>query len=189
MFRNRQRPQWTPDELARIYAGPHDHRVLSPGHDLRIARTIAIARLVFPDPTSVADLSTGNGVIANALGAPDVILGDYAPGFDHRGPIEETIDLVPHVDVFICAETLEHLWEPDEVLIKIREKASALVCSVPISHCSEDDQNGEHYWAFDQEGAEKMLRDTGWDPVIYEQVTAAPGSVNPTYQCGLWGCR
>jgi hypothetical protein len=189
MMRSRQRPAWRPDQLAEIYAGPHDHRVLAPGHDLRMERTIAIARAVYRAASSVADLSCGVGTVAEALGAPVVILGDFAPGYPFHGPIEETIDEIPHVDVFICTETLEHLDDPDMVLRKIRGKASALVVSLPICEVPEDDANGEHYWAFDREGAEAMYRAAGWEPALYEQVEAAPGSVEPTYQCGIWGLR
>lgn len=188
MLRNRQRPVWSPDDLARIYAGPHDHRVLGDGHKARVDGLIDIGRRLWPNPTFVADLSCGNGVIAEGLGARRTTLGDYAPGFQYQGPIEETIEKIHPVDVFVCAETIEHLDDPDTVLRRIRVKANALVCSVPISQVPADDQNGEHYWAFDRAGAERMLMEAGWEPVLYEQVEAGPGSVNPTYQCGLWGC-
>lgn len=189
MFRNRQRPSWTDEQLAEIYAGPHDWRVMGEGHKLRIERLTAIAKELHPNPTSVADLSCGVPTVADALGAPLVILGDFAPGYALQGPIEETVDRIPKVDIFICSETLEHLEDPDLVLRKIRTKASSLVASVPISQCPEDDQNGEHYWAFDREGAEAMFREAGWEPILYEQVEASPGTVLPTYQCGLWGLR
>lgn len=191
MLRHRQRPAWSPEELAEIYAGPHDHRVLGEGHTARIDGLIAIGRELCPAPQSVADLSCGNGVIAEAIAVEGtaVTLGDFAPGFEHRGPIEETIDLIDPVEVFVCAETIEHLDDPEMVLRKIRAKADVLVCSVPICRTPADDANGEHYWAFDREGAEAMLAECGWEPVVYRQVTAAPGSVEATYQCGLWGCR
>lgn len=189
-FRNRQRPSWTPEQLAEIYAGPHDHRALGYGHDARVAATITIGRFLNPSPLRVADLSCGNGVIARALGASvETILGDFAPGFQLRGPIEETIWRIQMVDIFVCSETLEHLEDPDAVLCEIRQRARALVCSVPLSTCPEDDQNGEHYWAFDRAGAEEMLVAAGWTPKYFAEVPAAPGSVNPTYQCGIWGCE
>lgn len=189
-MRNRQRPAWTPEQLATIYAGPHDHRVLGDGHTGRVDGLVRLGREVWPDPTFVADLSAGNGVIARGIGGAHITLGDFAPHpeFQLHGPIEDLLDEIDPVDVFVCAETLEHLDDPDLVLRKIRVKANALVCSVPICETPYDDLNGEHYWAFDRAGAEAMLRQAGWDPVLYEQVTAAPGSVKATYECGLWAC-
>lgn len=188
-MRNRQRPFWTPAELERIYAGPHDHRVLGDGHVARVHALVSIGRELWPSPTSVADLSAGNGVIALALEAPRTTLGDFAPHPDPswlRGPIEALVEEIHPVDVFVCAETLEHLEDPDHVLRSIR--ANALVCSVPICVTPDDDRNGEHYWAFDREGFEELLVSCGWQPTIYRQVEAAPGSVTATYQCGCWGC-
>lgn len=188
-MRHLQRPFWTDQQISEIYAGPHDWRVLGDGHKARIETTTDIARRIMIHPNVVADLSCGVGDVATSLGARRVILGDIAPGFPIQGPIEETIDqLVSRVDVFICAETLEHLQDPDMVLAKIRKVATALVCSVPISERPEDDGNGEHYWAFDRAGAEEMLVAASWAPTIYEQVTAWPGTPNPTYECGIWGC-
>lgn len=189
-FRNRQRPAWTSEQLAEIYRGPHDRRVLGYGHDARIATAITIGRFLNPRPERVADLSCGTDEVATALGASvETILGDFAPGFALQGPIEETIWHVQMVDVFVCLETLEHLDDPDMVLREIRQRARALVCSVPLSSRPEDDQNGEHYWAFDRAGAEEMLVEAGWSPRLFAEVPAAPGSVNPTYQCGIWGCE
>lgn len=187
-MRNLQRPFWTPTQTAEIYASPHDWRVLGDGHKVRIERLIAIAKTLYPNPDTVADLSCGIPTITDALRAKRTYLGDFAPGYEFTGPIEQTIDLIPDVDLFLCAETLEHLQDPDSVLVKIRGKAKALVCSVPICRVPEDDGNGEHYWAFDRDGFEQMLNECGWDVVIYEQVTASPGTTGPTYQCGLAGC-
>lgn len=188
MLRNRQRPRWSDEELAEIYAGPHDHRVLGSGHVARVATSIEVGKAIWPEPTFVADLSCGNGVIALGLGAAHTTLGDFAPGFQYQGPIEDTIREIHPVDVFVCAETIEHLDDPDEVLCLIRERANALVTSVPISDTPDDDANGEHYWAFDREGFEELLRWAGWEPDIFVEVEAGPGSVSDTYRCGIWGC-
>lgn len=187
-MRERTRPRWNEQQTSEIYASAHDWRALGEGHALRISTTIDVARAIWPNPESVADLSVGVPTVAEALGAKTVILGDFAPGYEFQGPIEETAALIPEVDVFICAETLEHLWEPDPVLELIRRKAKALVCSVPISVVPEDDGNGEHYWAFDRAGAEEMLRAAKWEPTIFVEVEAAPGTTSPTYRCGIWGC-
>ena len=187
MIRERTRPQWTPEQLKDIYQGPHDARVLYPGHLPRVTRTIAMANRICPNPESVADLACGNGDIANGCGATRTYLGDFAAGFEFQGPVEETIDLIPEVTLMVAAETLEHLWDPDAVLLRFREKAQYLVCSVPVT--PEEGQNGEHYWSFDREGFESLLADTGWEVIDYEEVTAAPSVVFDTYQAGIWGCR
>jgi hypothetical protein len=190
LIRQRVREQWSDEQLAEIYAGPHDHRVLSPGHDVRIEATVWIGKFLYwPDrPNSVGDLSCGNGYIANELKARKTYLGDFASGFEFCGPISQTIHEIPEIDLFICAETLEHLWEPDEALTLIRDKADKLVASVPLVNDPSEEQNGEHYWAFDREGAEQMFIENGWTLTrLFAEVPAAPGSFYQTYRCGIWG--
>lgn len=190
MIRERTRPQWTPEEIASIYVGPHDARVLYPGHLMRVQTTIAVGRVLVPSPGIIADLACGNGDIANGIAevAPGctVILGDYAPNnYQFSGPIEENLAKIPRVDIMVLAETLEHLWEPDVVLLKAHEVAANLVCSVPVD--PGEGQNGEHYWAFDREGFQSLLTETGWRTRIYAEVDAAPSCVADTYRCGIWG--
>ena len=47
---------------------------------------------------SVADLSCGNAEIARGLGVEHVVLGDYAPGYQLCGPIEETVEALRSAD-------------------------------------------------------------------------------------------
>ena len=196
-MRGRTRTPYTPDELRRIYNHEHDRKALAWCHDARITTTIVTGKFLLAGqrPERVADLSCGasHAELARAFGAPTVILSDLAPGVaEYHGPIEETIHLLDGsmVDLFVCAETLEHLVDPDAVLREIRGRSHYLVCSLPIWDRVEDEQNGEHLWAFDREGGEEMLRETGWDPVLYSEVVAGPatGPLN-TYRCGIWGCR
>lgn len=191
-MRERARPAWTADQLADIYRGPHDHRVLGWSHDARVTTSITIGRFLLRGerPARVADLSCGNGIIANAFAAPTTILGDFAPGFPIVGPIEDTIHRLDGtmVDLFVCAETIEHLVDPDPVLADIRARSRFLVCSVPLYERPEEELNGEHLWVFDREGAEQMLRDAGWEPTIFAEVPAGPAPESVWYRCGIWGC-
>lgn len=192
MLREPARPAWTPEQLREIYVGPHDHRVLGWSHDARVTTCIVVGKFLLDGtrPERVADLSCGNGVIANAFDAHMTILGDFAPGFTVMGPIEDTIHVLDGttVDLFVCAETLEHLVDPDPVLREIRDRARLLVCSVPLYEKAEDELNGEHLWVFDREGAEQMLRDAGWEPEIFAEVPAGPAPMAAFYRCGIWGC-
>jgi len=152
-------------ELARIYATPHDHTKWI-DHQVRVDVTAALAAYGVKPGGVVADLSCGDGEIAKRLvqhrGATE-ILGDYAPGYDLCGPIEETIEQIPHVDLFICSETVEHLDDPDKVLGRIREKTDALILSTPDGE-TDGARNREHVWGWDAEAVEQMLRDAGFEP-------------------------
>lgn len=195
MLAERVRPQWTPEQLAEIYARPFDQNALGWGADIRVAAAVTIGKIMgIEDPIlSVADLSCGNGDIPRRIAAEygcPVYLGDFAPGYQFTGPIERTLDeMRDPVDLFVCAETLEHLWEPHLVLSKIAGKANRLVCSVPLWERAEQEQNGEHYWAFDREGFELTLVSNGWLPTMFAEVPSYPvGGDGGTYQCGTWGC-
>jgi hypothetical protein len=192
--RVRLRPAYTEAELARIYAQPHSHAGW-PDHVLRVARTIELAEDMgeqFGHPYAVADLSCGDAAIARAvtlahdMEPPRVILGDYAPGYELTGLIEQTIHRIPVVDLFICSETIEHLDDPDTVLKLIRGKASHLVLSTPLGETRPD--NPEHYWGWDQDGVREMLKAANWTPA-YERIVHYSGNGQwqaATYQ--LWGC-
>ena len=164
MFRRRLRPLPTPEELAKIYAKPHDHYRYGYGHYLRVEHTITLGKWMVQDfrLKSGADLSCGNGAILKALPLLGIkVFGDFAPGFQLKGPIEETIGQIHPVDLYIFSETAEHLDDPDGVLKKIRGKANYLLMSTPIG---EDDLgNPEHLWGWDQEAVAQMLNSARWD--------------------------
>src|SRR5690349_20066696 len=140
----RLRPRPTFAELAQMYPAPHDHRIYGRGHHERVEATIALAGKVLDLPNRqigpVGDLSCGNGVIARTLQpfAPLRHLGDFAGGEyqvgeqGYIGPLEQTIELMPEVEVYICSETLEHLDDPVSVLAQIRRKAVHLLLSTPL---------------------------------------------------------
>lgn len=186
MFRRRLRPLPTPAELAKIYAKPHDHYRYGYGHYLRVEHTITLGKWAVKEYNlkSGADLSCGNGAILKALPLPGIkVFGDFAPGFQVTGPIEETIDQIHPVSLFVCSETIEHLDDPDSVLKKIRGKANYLLLSTPIG---EDDLgNPEHLWGHDREAVELMLREAGWQQQLayLELETPSHGYI---YQIHVW---
>jgi hypothetical protein len=185
-MRVRLRPTPTAEELAKMYATPHDHRFWA-DHLYRVDVTSAMAALMATPYGKVADLSCGNAMIArrleNSHGAK-LILGDYAPGYEHTGPIEETIDQIERVSLFICSETIEHLDDPDAVLAKIRRKTNRLILSTPDGE--NNDQNPEHLWGWDAEAVEDMLHTAGFIPQIHTTVDTRPSGAVYSYQ--IWAC-
>lgn len=187
MTRKRLRPAHGAEDLARIYARPHDHSEF-PDHHLRVAATIDLARWVTErhPATSAADLSCGNGAILRALDIPRAVYGDFAAGYEVTGPIEETIERIDPVDLFVCSETIEHLDEPEKVLAQIRAKAKTLVLSTPVDAWFDD--NPEHYWAWSREDMQEMLAAAGFQPIVYASVDFR--DIHPQlYQFGIWGVR
>jgi hypothetical protein len=183
MYRSRLRPAPSPEEIAQLYPALHDHRAYGYGHQLRVETTISIGRWLAQEveATSVADLSCGNAAVACALGLPTTYLGDYAPGYPITGPIEETLELIPDVDLFVCGETIEHLADPDATLAAIRSKAKTLLLSTPISDTG---GNIEHVWGWDQEAVGAMLVEADWT------VAGRVDLVLPdTYSYQIWAAR
>jgi hypothetical protein len=93
--------------LAEIYAVRHDHTHWE-DHKLRVSVTTQVARWMVSDYTDVvADLSCGDGAIANGVPALRHILGDMAEGVELVGPIEATVRLIPKVNLFISCRLLQ----------------------------------------------------------------------------------
>jgi hypothetical protein len=183
--RQRLRPAYSDGELAQLYAAPHDHRQWA-DHHLRVDVTAQVARWVAGDGVGIAaDLSCGNGAILKATPAMVRHFGDYAPGYEHTGPIEKTIKDIPEVDLFICSETLEHLDDPDAVLGEIRAKSDTLVLSTPVD--AWDDDNPEHYWAWSRDHVEGMLDLAGFTPLVYTELDFRPMGLK--YSFGIWAVR
>lgn len=152
----------------------------------RVAATAALARSCTGPVGRAADLSCGDGAILNAIEATDRLFGDFAPGYEYQGPIEQTIHHVDPVDVFVCCETVEHLDDPDLVLEAIRGKTDWLVLSTPVD--AWDDTNPEHLWAWSRAGVEAMLHTAGFTPHAYEVLDFR--ARGPQFYCfGMWVAR
>ena len=184
MRRERLRDAYSPEILANHYAKPHRH-FGNADHRLRVAVTIAVARSVGA-VESVADLACGDAAIASAVNAPKRYLGDFAPGYPIVGPIEQTINDIPPVDLFVCTETIEHLDDPDAVLRAIRAKTRHLILSTPVG-CFHD-SNPEHYHAWDREAVEAMMAEAGFKAEVYSSVDFT-GYGPDHYEFGVWWAR
>jgi hypothetical protein len=187
MTRVRLRPAYSPERLAEVYATPHDHCGWS-DHRLRVAATIEVARWLAEEDEGVrsaADLSCGDGAVLRGLKVEDRHFGDLAPGYPHTGPVEETIQQIPPVDLFVSAETVEHLDDPDAVLKAVRGRTRLLVLSTPVD--AFDDDNAEHYWAWSRTGVEDMLFAAGFEVAVFTAVDFRPMGL--PYCFGIWGCR
>lgn len=175
-------------ELRQMYAAPHDHTTW-PDHVIRVDVTVALALGFIINGMTVGDLSCGDAAIPRGIAAQrDVrlVLGDFAPGYEHTGRIEETIDLISPVDVFVCCETLEHLDDPDGVLKQIRAKAGRLVLSTPAGETT-DSRNPEHVWGWDPEDLVPMLTGAGFRIGAYVALNLRPGGCMYDFQ--IWVCR
>lgn len=183
MRRERLRPAHDPEALSALYAAPYDHRRWA-DHVRRVDATIAVCRTLLGDrtPAVAADLSCGDGAILDAIPAATKIYGDLVSThrLDLVGPIEKTVEMLDHVDLMVNTETLEHLDEPDAVLHAIGTKARMLLLSTPVNAWS-DGSNTEHYWAWDREAVEAMVKAAGFRIVHYVELPL-------WYQFGLWGC-
>lgn len=179
-MRRQLRPFYSQAELAAVYVAPYRHRAW-PDHIARVTRTAEI--LADMRPESVADLSCGDGEVVIQAGVRDIaILGDLAPGWPYRGPIDQTIQAIPDVDVFVCSETLEHVEDPDGLLAAIRGKARRLLLSTPIGE--DHDLNPQHYWGWDVVDVEEMLHKAGWTG----HVEVFEPSPQPYYAYQIWRC-
>lgn len=186
MRRTRLRPM--PD-LDAIYTSAYDHSKWA-DHVYRIHMLGVMAHHATPTGGVVADLSCGDAAIARRLIATHgarAVLGDYVPGYEHTGPIEQTIHALTDgsVDLYVCTETLEHLDDPDEVLKVIRRKARYLLVSTPDGEW--DDRNPEHVWGWDAEAVGSMLREAGWAPQVYGSLDLRPAGGEYVFQ--MWLCQ
>jgi hypothetical protein len=186
-MRRRLRAMPSADELARLYAKPHDHSRWD-DHAVRVDVSTAMVCSLLPRGATVTDLSCGDGAIAKGLemtSGARLVLGDFAPGWPITGPIEQTIGQVERADLFICSETIEHLDDPDAVLKQIRGKATHLLLSTPDGETGDD--NIEHVWGWDSEAVGAMLKSAGWTPLIHTVLDLRPAGCEYAFQ--IWLCR
>ena len=161
LMRVRLREKYTDVELGQIYDKKHEHTQWN-DHRIRVSSTIALARWISDEVKSVADLSAGDASVINALDVETKYIGDYVPGYEYTGMLEETLELIPDVDLYICTETIEHIDDPDALLRQIRRKSKMLILSTPIGETGT--KNSEHYWGWSDQDIEEMLSDAGWKP-------------------------
>lgn len=180
------RPFHSPEYLAEMYAQPHNHHIFGRGHFIRVELTKVLFQELCDrvNATSGADLSCGNGDIIKSKPLTNCYLGDFAPGYQFTGPLENTIKQIPNVDIYVCSETLEHVEDPQDVLVKIRSKSRSLVLTTPIEKW--DDSLAEHYWAWDREGIEELLTNAGWRVMTY--VSFDSTVFGEPYIYGMWCC-
>jgi hypothetical protein len=181
MFIQRCRPEYSPEELAEVYAEPWSFNPEWEDHILRREATVEMMNRHLQPGLTVADLSCGDGYLAEQR--PDLIwtLGDYAPGWPVTGPIELTLPEIPTQDVLVSTETLEHLNDPSSFLRAARLKASRLLLTTPLKN--EYDDNPEHYYAWDDEAIGVMLEESGWRPVDFAKTNPPFGYVFQIWMC------
>lgn len=191
-MRTRLRPAYTVQELTDIYPAPYDHTRWV-DHVARVEATAAFARRISSPPESIADLSCGDGAIPLAiadwarskLGHPvALVLGDLVGGWSIHGRIEDTVEILPPVDLYVCSETVEHLDDPDAILAEIATKATTLLLTTPLGETNT--ANPEHYWGWDEQGVGDMLTTTGWEPLAS---TAWAYTPLPYYTFQFWLAR
>lgn len=155
-MRTRLRPAYTPEQLKLVYSNVYPDWI---GHPERRRVTAQLAMSIYSGEGLVVDLSCRDGAIEKMMTIPDgkLMLGDLMT----VGPMEEALMVVPHCELFICSETLEHLDDPDWVLRQIRLVSDKLILSTP---CDEPNaaSNIEHYWSWGADDVEAMLVEAGF---------------------------
>ena len=181
-MRRQLRPFYTAEQRARIYGHAYDH-TRWPDHVERVARTVQVLDdfAAKTGARTVADLSCGDGAIVGQSRHPWT--GRHLDDYTRGGPVEHTIQALSPVDMFVCSETLEHVEDPDGLLVEIRGKARHLLLTTPDGE--DDDRNPEHYWGWDAGDLRAMLERAGWTDNTAELFT--PSSV-PYYTFQIWRC-
>jgi hypothetical protein len=175
--------------MGQLYPRPHDHTHWW-DHRVRVDVSVAMGLHLLGGEGVIADLSCGDAAIPRGIsaafgGRARLTLGDYAPGHEHVGPIEQTVERVKHADLWVLSETLEHLDDPDAVLRAIRPRTSCLLLSTPDGET--DHSNPEHLWCWDSEEVSAMLAAAGFAPIMHNHLDLRPAGCVYAFQ--IWGCR
>lgn len=132
---------------------------------------------------TAADLSCGDGALLNMIsrhldkaylgdlnGAPasaavscrakavETLRPEPLPDSLYQLPVDEPVDLL------ILSETLEHVPDPERLLIHASNWANHLFLSTPLDE-PVGSGNAEHYWGWGQADIHDMLIETGWSPM------------------------
>lgn len=170
------------DEGLRTYYQGNDWSAFSQKE--RDDATVRIG-MTFPEDevASVGDMSAGGSLIsfliAGKYGCVPVLgdLGEHY-GYEHTGTLQETLPRQSVFDLYVCAETLEHLRDPDTDLAIIRQHCKYLLLTTPTKETPELVSHG-HLWTWEREDVEEMLAAAGFTPIEFEQVLIF----------GIWKCR
>lgn len=195
-MRQRKRPAYSPEELNRLYAVPRqpaecyaDHPELANCQNPGLVDELTIAMgLGFGTVASIADMSCGSGEIPRRLGAHsdiEPILGDFGPGWEYHGPISETVQQLPVVDLFVLAQTLEHLDDPDADLALIRAHCRYLLLATSVD---EVELVEDHYWSWSRDDVEEMVRAAGFTTSGYIDIDLT-AHWYPHCRFGVWALR
>lgn len=188
----RLRPYPTEKELDELYVTTYDHTQWE-DHKKRVTHSVErlhelmTPSLVMGTLRRVADLSCGDGTIINSFKSyvPKIklIKGDFVPndGLDFVGRIEDTLDAIEPVDLFILTETIEHLEDPGAFLVELRKKTRWLFLTTPIGEVEGYD-NPEHIWEWNVDDMKMMLNDAGFTGECELLVL-------PHYTYQIWTCR
>lgn len=169
-------------------------------HEARALVTGAIA--AWTKPETVLDPACGDASIVRALRGlhplRSVHLSDIsAPQMEElqqdpwpeasylTGDALSIVNALDTFDLIILTEILEHLDDPESLLLAARRHASTLVASSPLGE--HDFHSHEHVWGWDREGYQEMLESTGWTPTSYMELDFTDPIYYYDFQ--VWVCR
>jgi hypothetical protein len=177
----------SPEYLSQMYAKPHNHFIFGRGHHIRVELTKVLYKEMCGrvNAKTGADLSCGNAEIIKSFPLDTTHLGDFAEGYHFKGPLHQTLEEIPQVDIYVCSETLEHVEKPLETLTQIRGRSKSLVLTTPIENWN--DTLDEHYWSWDREGVEELIIKAGWKIVNF--VVFDSTVFGEPYKYGMWCCE
>lgn len=194
-----------PEGEAAFYSGryPDGYRHDSwPDHVERVKASADLIDKYRNQIRSAADLSCGDGALLNMISRrlTRAVLGDLngvpasaavscrAQVLETIGPAElpGSLEHLEPVDLFILSETLEHMDDPDGLLMRLGDVARYLFVSTPVDESAEAG-NLEHYWSWGTGDVYDMLAAAGWEP-LERQILVPQSTLNTphAYRYQLW---
>lgn len=142
----------------------------------------------FGKVASLADMSAGDGRVPRSLAeysGIEPLLGDYTPGlYPYSGTYQQTVPMLPVVELFVSTNTVEHLNDPDGDLALIRTRCEKMLLVCPID---EEDAGGQHLWYWTRGGVEDMFTAAGFQQEAYCELDENP--VWEHFKFGMWALR